>query len=458
MRAKASFEESLEQCLQELMRTGDLEASLERHSEHAEQLRPLLEVALETRRYYQVVPESPGGLATGRERLLAAAAQQREQSGGRPSAGEGVQAATRRGIKLALPVRLLAVLLAVVVGIAALTGGLVWAAQDSLPGELLYPVKLAMEEARLALASTPAGKVDVALGLMDERGEELQALAAAGRPLPEETVTRMERQVEQALTQTAEAGDEEIEGLLAQVAERTRTQSQRLEQAQAQAPEQAQAEFRRAVAVCRAGAEAAEAGLQDPQTFRWRYRHREGEPEPTREPEQEQEREREREREGEGTRVGTPSVTPQGPRGTSAPHATPKRLQGTAAATNTPQDPQATPSPQATATATREMPTAQGPRATHTPQATMQGPRATPTSRGPGMTATPQGPRPTAVPQATPQGPQPTAMPQATPQGPQSTAVPQATPQGSQPTAVPQATSQEPGGTPGHQGGTPGGG
>jgi hypothetical protein len=435
MRATASFEEALESCLEELARSSDVESCLRRYPGHAEKLRPLLETADMIRGHYRVVPPAPDGLAAGRERFLAVAAQERARAVSRASDAE--KTARRGGRRLRLSfAQLFPILLVALLGGVIFGGGIAWAAQDSLPGELLYPVKLAMEDARLALASTPAGKVDVALDLMDERAEELQALAAAGRPVPDETVTRMERYIERALTQTAGAGDEEMEGLLAQVTERTRIQMQRLEQAQAQAPEQARAEFRRAVAVSRAGAEAAEAGLQDPQTFRWRYRHREGEPE------QEQEQEREREREGQGTRVGTPSVTPQGPRGTSAPQATPKRLQGTAAATNTPQGPRATPSPPVRVTETQEMPTAQGPQATHTPQATMQGPGATPTSDSRGMTATPQGPRPTAVPQATPQGPQPTAMPQATSQG-------------SQPTAVPQATSQEPEGTPGHQGGTP---
>ena len=406
MGTQASFEQSLEHCLQELARTDDVEASLQRYPQHADRLRPLLEMAQATRYYYKDVPEAPGGLAVGREQMLAAAAQQRAR---------GVSAtstSTTRSwkMRLALSTRLIAVLLIVVLGTAALGSGVVWAAQDSLPGDLLYPVKLVTEDLRLALASGPANQVDLALQFVEERAGEVQALAAAGRPIPGGTVARMEGHIERALTQAAWAPDEETAGLLTQITARTRTQQQGLEQAQATAPQQTQARLERAVIACREGAEAAEHGLSDPQTFRWRYRDQHGAPEPTREPEQmtatpaddegrgregtpqqNQERDQQQDREGERT----PHVTPQGPQATAAPQVTP-----------------------------------QGPQATSVPQ------------------VTPEGPQATAAPQVTPQGPQATSMPQVTPQGPQVTAAPQVTPQDPQgPPDTPQsprATSRRP--------------
>jgi hypothetical protein len=295
-------------------------------------------------------------------------------------------------MRLALSTRLIAVLLLVVLGTAALGSGVVWAAQDSLPGDLLYPVKLVTEDLRLALASAPANQVDLALQLVEERVGEVQALAAAGRPIPDGTVARMEGHIERALTQAAWAPDEETAGLLTQITARTRAQQQRLEQAQATAPQQTQARLERAVTACRGGAEAAENGLSDPQTFRWRYRRQHGASEPTREPEQmtatpvddeEQGREgtpqQNQEREGEHTPVGTPHVTPQGAQATAAPRVTPQGPQATSVPQVTPQGPQATAAPQVTP---------QG------PQATAHGPQSQPT---------------TAVPQATPQGPRATS-------------------------------------------------
>jgi uncharacterized membrane protein YgcG len=346
MTTKVSFERSLERCLEELTRTDDVEASLRRHPQHADRLRPLLEMARATRRYYDAVPEAPGGLAAGRERLLAVAAQQRARGASATSATRSTTTRKSRKVRLVFAARLITVLLAAVVGLTALGGGAIWAADGSLPGDWLYPVKLATEDIRLALIPAPGGQVDLALELVGERAEEMQALVVAGQQVPDEAVTRMERHIEHALARTAWASDEEMADLLTRIAERTRAQAQILERVRATAPQQAQAGLERAVAVCRRGAEAAESGLIDQGVFRWRYRHQQGTPGPTREPEQEQERYQQQER--ERTPVGTPHSTPQGPRATPVPQGTPQGPQATPVPGATPHGLQATPAPKAT--------------------------------------------------------------------------------------------------------------
>jgi AraC-like DNA-binding protein len=378
MTARASFDQSLEHCLRELTRTGDVEASLRRYPQYASRLRPLLETAQATRRYYETVPEAPGGLAAGKERLLAMAAQQRARTVSATSVTRTtIPRRLGQRMRLILATRLVAVLLAVIAGSAVLGGGAVWAAEGSLPGDLLYPVKLAAEDVRLALTSAPADQVDLALRFVERRAEEVRTLAEAGRQVPDETTARMVRHIERALTQAAWASDEEMTSLLTRIAERTRAQAQALEQVQATAPQQARPGLARAVIVCQRGAEAAEDGLNDPQAFRRRYRHQqgaspepaEGTPQPTNEPtsepeqatvipgsdqEQEQEREQERyqqweqEQEQEGTPVSTPRVTPHGAQATPVPQATPHGPQPTAVPQATPHGPQATSAPKAT--------------------------------------------------------------------------------------------------------------
>jgi hypothetical protein len=393
MRAKVSFEQALGNCLQDLARTGDVETSLRRYPQYADRLRPLLEMAQAAHRHYQAVPEAPGGLAAGRERLLSIAAQQRA---GGVSATPATTTVRMRSRRIKLVYKFVVFLLVAALSTAVLGGGAIWAAKDSLPGDLLYPVKLAAEDVRLALASAPGGQVDLALQFVEERTGEVGALVATGRQVPDGAIARMERHIERVLTQTAWATDEEITGLLMQIGERTRTQAQILEKLRSTVPGSARAGLERAVTVCRQAAQAAEDGLDDPQTFRRRYRHQQGTPEPTHEPEQGTATPGDDQEQGsEYTPVGTLHIAPQGPQVTHGPQATPH-----------------------------------GPQATRGPQTTPHGQQPTPTSQ-----VTPQGP------QATPHGPQSTHGPQATPQGPQATHGPPAT------TPQPQQPGSEQGGS-----------
>lgn len=371
--ARISVKQSLERCLQELTRTGDVEVSLRHYPQYADRLRPLLEMAQATRRHYEYVPEAPGGLAVGRERLLAVAAQQRPRGvWATPATRTSTIRTLDRKMKLIFVARLVAVLLAVIVGMVAFGSGVIWAADGSLPGGLLYPVKLAVEDVRLALTSAPAGHADLALQFVEERAEEMQILVVAGRQVPDETVARMERHIGCALIQAAWASDEEIASLLMRIAERTRVQERMLGRVQVTAPQQAQAGLERAVTVCRQGAEAAENGLSDPQAFRRRYRHQrgarpepaEGTPEPTNEPEQVtvtpesgQERHQQQDQGRTCTPVGTLHIAPHEPQATLIPsQSTPRGSQATPGSQSTPYGPQTTPVSQATPPRPRRTP------------------------------------------------------------------------------------------------------
>ena len=287
--AERRFEHLLERCLQEVARTGDAEAVLRRYPQQADHLRPLLEVALATSQTYTDVPEPPGGLAAGRMRLLEAAARQRERA---PATQKStLRKETRPKMKLLLATRLISAIMVAVIGTAAVGGGATLAASDSLPGDVLYPVKLAGEDLRLSLASNPEAQVGLALQFSDERIAEIEAMVKRGEELPETVVARMKRHVFRAMNQAAWTSEEEMPGLLKRIAERTQAQAQTLEQLRASSQEQNQVQLENAQRVCQRAQEEATAGLGDPQTFRSRYQHRENMPEdvtppepPTREP------------------------------------------------------------------------------------------------------------------------------------------------------------------------------
>ena len=280
---KLTLEQLLEHCLQEVARTGDVEAVLRRHPQYASQLRPLLEVAMTAGRYYATVPEPSGGLAAGRARLLASAAQQRARAQANTilTRKERVQ----HKMKLMFVTRLVSAILAVVIGTAAVGGGAVWAANDSLPGDLFYPVKLTVEDFRMDLARTPEAQVGLALQFAEERAAETQAMVQAGLPVSEQVVARMEYHFQHALRQAAWAPEEEMPGLVERIAQRAQTQAQVLEQVRTMAQEEAQVGLERAQQVCQQAHEVAMSALGDPQAFRFRYQQREGMPDEVEPPE-----------------------------------------------------------------------------------------------------------------------------------------------------------------------------
>ena len=272
-----SLDQLLERCLQESLRTGDVEAALQLCPQHADQLRPLLEMARMAHTYYADVPEAPGGLTTGRERFMSIAAQPRATKVSK-TPNDGITTGQVGRIKLSFAMRLVAILLTVSIGVTALGCGVAWTASDSLPGDMLYPVKMTTEDARLALASTPEERLGLTLQFVEERVEEIRALVNAGGQVPDVAVARMEQHIEQVLVNAAWSSDEQMDDMLRQIAMRTRTQAQALEQMGSIASQYIRVKLEQAAMVCWHGFIAAESGLSDPQAFRLLYCCEEGTP------------------------------------------------------------------------------------------------------------------------------------------------------------------------------------
>ena len=271
------YEQLLERCLQEVARTGDAEAVLAHYPQHADRLRPLLQVALATSQMYADVPAPPRGLAAGRRRLLETAAQQRVQAPATRTLSHNTERKPK--MQLLFATKIISAVLAVVVSLSAVGGGAAVAASGSIPGDVLYPVKLTGEDLRLSLASTPEAQVALSLQFADQRVAEIRAMVGRERQVPDTVVTRMEQHIFRAMNQAARASDEEMPGLLERIMQRTQAQVQALEQLRARAQEQNQAQLAKAERICEQAHEEARAGLDDPQTFRARYQHREGMPE-----------------------------------------------------------------------------------------------------------------------------------------------------------------------------------
>lgn len=159
--------EALDVCLEEVLSgRKSLEDCLDEHTEIRSELEPLLKVAVAVARLAQ---DEPSAMARNRSRM-------RLQS----RLLECRVTPRRRLDQLWFhALRAAAVLLVVIVA----GGGTAIVAASSLPNDAIYPLKLAIEQAEVALARSPEHRAAVHVALAARRLEEIQALQAQGRTL-----------------------------------------------------------------------------------------------------------------------------------------------------------------------------------------------------------------------------------------------------------------------------------
>lgn len=97
------------------------------------------------------------------------------------------------------------------------TGATVYAAQDSLPNQPLYIVKLASEDVRAGLTANNQTRLDLMMDFVDLRMQEALQLAAQGKAVPGTVWERMDNHYETALHMTAGLDDEQLRQQLVQI-------------------------------------------------------------------------------------------------------------------------------------------------------------------------------------------------------------------------------------------------
>ena len=157
----------LDDCLERILVGGEsIESCLTRYRQYADELEPLLQTALATRRAALAIEPSPEFKARARYQFHATlnemATQKRPRSfGWRPRFNWAVAASLALSLMLS-------------------TGGVVAAASNSMPDSPLYQVKLATEQIQLMLTTSPEGKAELNAKLADRRLDEIVSMAAAG--------------------------------------------------------------------------------------------------------------------------------------------------------------------------------------------------------------------------------------------------------------------------------------
>jgi hypothetical protein len=167
------FENILDECLERIVLKGEtLEQCLERYPEQADELKPLLETVLAVKEASAVEPR-PDFKARARYQF-------------RSALGEKA-APKRRPFFGWLPRWATALSIVLVVLLAG--GGTVVAAANSMPDSILYPVKLATEEVRLAFTPSQLGKARLCSDFADERVAEIIYMAEKGDAHQVELIT-----------------------------------------------------------------------------------------------------------------------------------------------------------------------------------------------------------------------------------------------------------------------------
>lgn len=170
MTERRSFAEILDECIDRVLTRGEsIEACVRDFPEHAVELRDALSAGVAAAQAFAFLPD-PDRKRAARLRLHDAIERKRRRAWWRlPLAGAG------RAPRLAT-IALVALLV-----VAGSSTGTVLAAQDSTPGELLYPVMRAGERVQLAFAVTDERESDLRARLMERRIHELEIVTSTGR-------------------------------------------------------------------------------------------------------------------------------------------------------------------------------------------------------------------------------------------------------------------------------------
>lgn len=175
MKQNSGFNNILDECLERLLVGGEtLEGCLASYPEQAVELRPLLQTAVTAKKALAVQP--PPQFKAAASSRFRAAVEEKKAKKARPFFIWQPRWAT-------VVVSLLLVLL--------LTGGsVIVVAGDSMPGESLYSVKLAVEQVLLTLSPSAQSKAKQLAKLADRRVAEIIYLAQKGDAQQIEAVTQ----------------------------------------------------------------------------------------------------------------------------------------------------------------------------------------------------------------------------------------------------------------------------
>ena len=200
-----TFEQVLTSCIADI-RSGEstLDQCLDRYASMRPELEPLLRLAANVRGIPGVNLE-PAYKASARAQLMQQIrASRRKRQWTLAGALDSL-----RSPQFAWA-RVVGIVLAGIVVLSAVAGGTAYAAQTSLPGELLYPVKTATERVMLLMASDSPSRARLYLQFAEDRLREMKAVSSRSERATRLAVSRYDDDLAGALEQLQLASDSSV--------------------------------------------------------------------------------------------------------------------------------------------------------------------------------------------------------------------------------------------------------
>jgi len=153
-------------------------------------------------------------------------------------------------------------------------GATVYAAQQSLPDAVLYPVKMMSETVWTSLARSSPDQVNLLLRLADRRVDEVAGLLSRGDPVPEGVLSRYQGTLENIFQLTSAMGEDEMLKTLNQVRLHLRNQERVLGIAQVSSGASDPAALARIQTTLREQMRRVETGIENPLHLRQQFQLR----------------------------------------------------------------------------------------------------------------------------------------------------------------------------------------
>ena len=171
--ANKPFIEILDECIDRVLRDGEqIDACVAAYPEHAEELRAALESAVQVQQSFAFRPDSDRKRAARLRMMQALDKRANRRSNPLKALLLGTVKSSRRWAVAAT---------ALVVALSVGGTGTVLASSETIPGDTLYPVKRASEQAQFLVTFSDEKEADLHAELLERRVQEMEAVEAKGR-------------------------------------------------------------------------------------------------------------------------------------------------------------------------------------------------------------------------------------------------------------------------------------